>query len=219
MNARTLQPGQVDIRGKIYETVALRVQKFRDAHKDFTLETEIVCREIEVVVLKATIRDPSGRVLATGHAEEFRTGSGINSTSALENAETSAIGRALAAFGLGGTEFASADEVSRAVSGAKPAAPQASAQGVKDSALAALPTARRNIVVDTATQTKDALREGRDIDALGLAESLTDQEETVALWGLLASNERTRIKAASAAAAKLAENKAAAAEWKREVTA
>ena len=41
---------------------------------------------------------------------------------ALENAETSAIGRALAAFGLGGTEFASADEVARAITG-KPCAP------------------------------------------------------------------------------------------------
>jgi hypothetical protein len=33
----------------------------------------------------------------------------------LENAETSAIGRALAAFGLGGTEFATADEVANAI--------------------------------------------------------------------------------------------------------
>ena len=42
--------------------------------------------------------------------EEFGS-SFINKTSALENAETSALGRALAAFGLHGTEFASADEL------------------------------------------------------------------------------------------------------------
>ena len=42
--------------------------------------------------------------------EEFGS-SFINRTSALENAETSALGRALAAFGLHGTEFASADEL------------------------------------------------------------------------------------------------------------
>ena len=36
-------------------------------------------------------------------------------TSALENAETSAIGRALAALGLAGTEYASADEVANAI--------------------------------------------------------------------------------------------------------
>ena len=39
----------------------------------------------------------------------------INKTSALENAETSALGRALAAFGLHGSEYASADEVATAV--------------------------------------------------------------------------------------------------------
>ena len=36
-------------------------------------------------------------------------------SSALENAETSAIGRALAAAGWGGTEFASANEVQNAI--------------------------------------------------------------------------------------------------------
>ena len=61
-------------------------------------------------------------IVATGHAEEYRDSSKINKTSALENAETSAIGRALASFGLGGTEFASADEVARAING-KPTAP------------------------------------------------------------------------------------------------
>ena len=36
---------------------------------------------------------------ANGHAEEFRTERGVNSTNALENAETSAIGRCLANAG------------------------------------------------------------------------------------------------------------------------
>ena len=39
----------------------------------------------------------------------------INATSALENAETSAIGRRLSALGFGGTEYASADEVANAI--------------------------------------------------------------------------------------------------------
>ena len=53
--------------------------------------------------------------IATGYAEEVRTASKINRTSALENAETSAVGRALAFFGLGGSEIASADEVANAI--------------------------------------------------------------------------------------------------------
>lgn len=111
--------GVVNIRGKEYTTVALRVHQFREAHPGLTLQTEILHRDTECVVMRAVIQDETGRVLATGHAEEYRKASEINRTSALENCETSAIGRALACFGLGGTEFASADEVARAISGAK----------------------------------------------------------------------------------------------------
>jgi hypothetical protein len=65
--------------------------------------------------MQARIYNTECRCIATGHAEEFRAASQINSTSALENAETSAIGRALAAAGWGGTEFASANEVQNAI--------------------------------------------------------------------------------------------------------
>lgn len=112
MNAQT---GIINIRGKEYQTVALRVQLFRQAHPDHSLTTAVVSRDPDCVVMQATIGDPSGRIIATGHAEEYRTSSQINKTSALENAETSAIGRALAAFGIGGTEFASANEVANAI--------------------------------------------------------------------------------------------------------
>ena len=115
--------GTVNIHGKTYQTVALRVRNFRDKYPDHSLITEVLHRDLDCVVLRATISDPAGRVIATGHAEEYRKASSINKTSALENAETSAIGRALAAFGLGGTEFSSADEVARAVSGEKGEAP------------------------------------------------------------------------------------------------
>jgi len=112
MNAQT---GIINIRGKEYQTVALRVQLFRETNPLLTLATEVVHRDAECVVMKATIADEAGRTLATGHAEENRAASQINKTSALENAETSAIGRALAAFGFGGTEFATANEVANAI--------------------------------------------------------------------------------------------------------
>lgn len=112
MNAET---GVVNIRGKQYHTVAKRVDDFRQQHPDYSLTTEIVYCDAECVRMKAIIGDPTGRTIATGHSEEYRQSSQINKTSALENAETSAIGRALAAFGIGGTEFASANEVQNAM--------------------------------------------------------------------------------------------------------
>ena len=107
--------GIVNIRGKEYQTVALRVQKFREQHPDWSIITALVSRDSETVVMLASVMNDQGRIIATGHAEEFRSASQINATSALENCETSAIGRALAAAGFGGTEFASANEVQNAI--------------------------------------------------------------------------------------------------------
>ena len=110
-----MNTGVVNIRGKEYQTVALRVQKFRESHPEWELSTEIIEANEKFVIMQARIYNTDGKCIATGHAEEFRAASQINSTSALENAETSAIGRALAAAGLGGTEFASANEVQNAI--------------------------------------------------------------------------------------------------------
>jgi hypothetical protein len=108
--------GKVNIHGKEYETVASRVNRFREEHKqELSITTEIVDRNDAEVVVRAVISAKDGFVIATGYAEEKRAASQINRTSALENAETSAIGRALANFGIGGTEFASADEVANAI--------------------------------------------------------------------------------------------------------
>ena len=108
--------GIVPIHGKQYKTVAYRVNEFRTQYPDYTVSTELVEANDTLVVMKASISNEQGRLLATGFAEEVRAASKINRTSALENAETSAIGRALAALGLAGTEYASADEVANAIS-------------------------------------------------------------------------------------------------------
>ena len=110
----TEESGIVEIHGKSYETVALRVTKFREEHPDWTIETEMLGNG-QYVTMKATIKDETGRVIATGHAEEERGEGMINSTSALENAETSACGRCLALYKYPGTFLRSADEMSEAL--------------------------------------------------------------------------------------------------------
>ena len=68
----------------------------------------------DVVVVKAII-SIDNQIIATGMAEEKRAASRINQTSALENAETSAVGRALAMCGITNDNIASAEEVSTAI--------------------------------------------------------------------------------------------------------
>jgi hypothetical protein len=104
----------VNIHGKEYKTVAERVNDAHDKAKGkLSISTDLVSWEDGVVIVKATI-DMDGNIF-TGHAYEREDSTQINRTSALENCETSAIGRALAAAGFGGTEYASANEVENAV--------------------------------------------------------------------------------------------------------
>ena len=119
--------GIVNIHGKQYKTVALRVSEFREKYPiddGWGIETQCYAVDAQTVIMRAVITDPQGRVVATGYAEEERSQRGINSTSALENCETSAIGRALSAAGFGGDAYASADEIAQAVSkqGSSPSA-------------------------------------------------------------------------------------------------
>lgn len=109
--------GIVNIHGKEYKTVAKRVDEFRKEHnQELGIQTNLVSIDERTVVIKAEIINKEGFVIATGYAEENRQSSTINKTSALENCETSAIGRALANFGLAGGEYASADEVAQTIS-------------------------------------------------------------------------------------------------------
>ena len=107
--------GIVSIRGREYRTVAYRLNLFREDHPDWSIATKIVSIDDERIVVRTTIADENQRTISTGYAEEVRASSNINKTSALENAETSAVGRALAFYGLAGTEIASADEVANAI--------------------------------------------------------------------------------------------------------
>ena len=106
----------ISIHGKKYHTVAERVNVFRKHFTDWSIDTAILNNDLaeamqSIVVMKAVIRTPTGRTVASGLASEVVGSSSVNKTSALETCETSAIGRALAFFGFAGTEIASANEV------------------------------------------------------------------------------------------------------------
>ena len=185
--------GIVSIHGKEYSTVARRVGIFRERYPDWTLATEIVSRDEDCVVMKATISNHEGRLLSTGHSEEYRKSSQINKTSALENAETSAIGRALAALGLGGTEFASADEVANAITQQR-----SGVHKPTDGAWDGIKPDRARSIRQTADQVRVYLEESKDGDAHGLLEtSGFDSDEKVAIWTLFDSKERRRLKEAA----------------------
>lgn len=99
---------------KHYETVAERVRKFRDkfpVDSGWRIVPEISFPKEDTVLCKTAIVNPDGIVVAIGTAEEVRSAGFVNKTSAVENCETSAIGRALFSAGFGGGEFCSADEL------------------------------------------------------------------------------------------------------------
>tara|TARA_R100001230_G_C5671965_1_gene176978 strand:+ start:419 stop:1117 length:699 start_codon:yes stop_codon:yes gene_type:complete len=107
--------------GKQYTQVATRVEMIREAYgENCQILTSIVECNDKFVLMKAEVcilKDSNWEIIATGHAEEYRQDRGVNSNSALENCETSAIGRALAACGIHGGEFASSFEVDNATNG------------------------------------------------------------------------------------------------------
>ena len=180
--------GIVKIHGKEYFTVAKRVGMFREKYPDYALTTEILNRDDECAVMKATIADQTGRVLATGHSEEYRHTSTINRTSALENAETSAIGRALAALGMGGTEFASADEVANAIAQQSRITPVAGS-------LEALPADEQQRAKDIAAEIVDLWTNGKEFAAYELYyEGNHSNEFMLGIWQVLQPNSEIRNK-------------------------
>lgn len=108
-----------NIKGKQYVEVNERIKYFRESgnYEGWSLSTEVVNLDAESCVIKATIANSEGYIVATGFAQEDKSSSYINKTSYVENCETSAWGRALANLGIGiDTSIASSNEVSIAIS-------------------------------------------------------------------------------------------------------
>ena len=107
----------IDIHGKPYVMVKDRIIHFNATYPNGRISTTMIPLEGKYAFKAEAIPDVANPDrYFTGHAEEEIGSSQINKTSALENCETSAIGRALGCMGIGVDEsFASGEEVANAV--------------------------------------------------------------------------------------------------------
>jgi len=99
-----------------YATVSSRIKAFRMCYPDGFIKTSVEPQDESSVIARAEVgyyaEDGSERLLGAGTALESKDSSYINKTSHVENAETSAVGRALGMAGFGiDTDVASAEEV------------------------------------------------------------------------------------------------------------
>lgn len=110
----------VKIKGKDYVPVHERI-KWLNENYEYNIETDyqyFAERRMWVVKAKLTISGADRDYIYTGHAQEIESDNyrEVNHTSALENAETSAVGRACAMANIGiDGGIASADEVEKAI--------------------------------------------------------------------------------------------------------
>lgn len=90
-----------DIKGKPYLPVAQRIVWAREERPDMQFKTEIIKYNDDMAIVRCTLIDAAGQVLATAHKKETKQGF----ADYLEKAETGSIGRSLAMIGYG-TQFA-----------------------------------------------------------------------------------------------------------------
>lgn len=114
---RQLKDKAIDIKGKDYVLVSDRIIYFNDTYQDGCIQTFLLSApDADLVVFEARIWPDVSKPdrSFTGHSQA-KWGEGmVNKTAAMENAETSAIGRALGMMGIGVIDsVASADEINK----------------------------------------------------------------------------------------------------------
>ena len=120
---KDLKEKAIDFKGKKYVLISDRVLFFNEEYPNGAIKTIMLSEpKDELVLFRATITpdvaNPQRRF--TGYSQAKWGDGYINKTSAIENAETSSVGRALAMLGIGVIDgIASIDEINKA-EGAKP---------------------------------------------------------------------------------------------------
>ena len=119
MTDKTLKDKAIQFKGKAYVLVSDRVNYFNEVYPDGSIQTQLISEPTaDMVVVKAIVTpDAKEQRYFTGYSQAkwSDTSSFVNKTSALENCETSAVGRALAFMGIGVIDsIASVDEIKKA---------------------------------------------------------------------------------------------------------
>ena len=97
-----------------YIPVNERLKALREEYKGYKLVSDIVNLDDNECTIKASIYNDKNEVVATGIANEKKTDSNVNRSSYVENAETSAWGRALGNLGIGiDTSIATLEDIEK----------------------------------------------------------------------------------------------------------
>lgn len=118
MTDKSLKGKAIDIKGKQYVLVADRIIYFNEQYPNGSITTDLISDPTSgTVIVKAYVFPESKNAARTftGYSQAVIGDGMVNKTAALENAETSAVGRALAMMGIGVIDsVASVDEINKA---------------------------------------------------------------------------------------------------------
>jgi hypothetical protein len=124
-----------------YETVEERIKRFYETHPDGRIVTHDYTSQfdresgvwrVQAMVFESSADQAANLVKATGFAFEVDGQGMANKTSALENCETSAIGRSLANAGFSGNKRTSREEMEKVARGVAPGKPVAMPEGFRE---------------------------------------------------------------------------------------